>query len=76
MPDRSMQLNEAKFLQNGKCGYVLKPNHLRQFSRDYNPPSVYSPADEDLVSFVVMVWDSFMPIVCNYIFKKLFECCR
>ena len=23
-----MQLNEAKFLQNGKCGYVLKPSFM------------------------------------------------
>jgi len=28
-PDRSMQLNEGKFSQNGRCGYVLKPHALR-----------------------------------------------
>ncbi|EFX86093.1 hypothetical protein DAPPUDRAFT_236642 [Daphnia pulex] len=26
--NKSMQLNEAKFLQNGKCGYVLKPSFM------------------------------------------------
>ncbi|KAI6219263.1 Phosphoinositide phospholipase C [Aphelenchoides besseyi] len=26
--DRSMQLNDAKFLANGRCGYVLKPLYL------------------------------------------------
>ena len=24
-PDRAMQLNEGRFLQNGRCGYVLRP---------------------------------------------------
>ncbi|KFM82000.1 1-phosphatidylinositol-4,5-bisphosphate phosphodiesterase delta-3-A, partial [Stegodyphus mimosarum] len=24
-PDRAMQLNQARFLQNGRCGYVLRP---------------------------------------------------
>ncbi|KJE92527.1 phospholipase C [Capsaspora owczarzaki ATCC 30864] len=28
-PDRAMQLNEGKFMQNGTCGYVLKPALLR-----------------------------------------------
>ncbi len=55
LSDRSMQLNEARFLQNGKCGYVLKPSFLREYSSDYNPFSVYSLTDETAVSFVVMV---------------------
>jgi len=28
-PDRPMQLNEGKFSQNGRCGYVLKPQSQR-----------------------------------------------
>nr|XP_022335650.1 1-phosphatidylinositol 4,5-bisphosphate phosphodiesterase gamma-1-like isoform X2 [Crassostrea virginica] len=29
-PDRSMQLNEGRFLNNGKCGYVLQPDIMRR----------------------------------------------
>uniref|UniRef100_A0A6U9R1Z8 Phosphoinositide phospholipase C n=1 Tax=Picocystis salinarum TaxID=88271 RepID=A0A6U9R1Z8_9CHLO len=28
--DRPMQLNHGRFLENGECGYVLKPDHLRK----------------------------------------------
>jgi hypothetical protein len=48
-----MQINEAKFLQNGKSGYVLKPSYMRKTS-DYNP-SYCSLSDEDPVSLVVKV---------------------
>jgi len=34
-PDKPMQLNEAMFMQNGKCGYVLKPKSM--FSENFNP---------------------------------------
>ncbi|CAG2120602.1 unnamed protein product, partial [Medioppia subpectinata] len=34
-PDKSMQLNEAVFMQNGKSGYVLKPQYM--FDDNYNP---------------------------------------
>ncbi|XP_054720768.1 1-phosphatidylinositol 4,5-bisphosphate phosphodiesterase gamma-1-like [Uloborus diversus] len=27
-PDKAMQLNQARFLQNGRCGYVLKPSFM------------------------------------------------
>lgn len=33
--DKPMQLNQARFAQNGGCGYVLKPDYLR--STGYNP---------------------------------------
>ncbi|XP_048577157.1 1-phosphatidylinositol 4,5-bisphosphate phosphodiesterase gamma-1 isoform X2 [Nematostella vectensis] len=29
-PDRSMQLNHGRFLDNGRCGYVLMPESIRQ----------------------------------------------
>ena len=32
--DRRNMMNKAKFMQNGNCGYVLKPNIL--FSKNYN----------------------------------------
>lgn len=34
-PDRAMQLNEAKFRQNGKCGYLLRPEFMS--SNNYHP---------------------------------------
>jgi hypothetical protein len=63
--DRSMQLNEARFLQNGKCGYVLKPSYLREYSSDYNPSSVYSLTDETAVSFIVMVLNLIIIFNCS-----------
>lgn len=48
-----MQINEAKFLQNGKCGYVLKPSYMRKTS-DYNPDYCSVP-DEAPVSLVIKV---------------------
>jgi phosphatidylinositol phospholipase C gamma-1 len=57
--DKNMQINEAKFLQNGKSGYVLKPSYMRKTS-DYNP-SYCSLSDEDPVSLVVKV-------LINYLF--------
>jgi len=40
-PDRSMQLNEGRFSQNGRCGYVLKPPRLRD--PENNPMDSYPP---------------------------------
>nr|XP_039264802.1 1-phosphatidylinositol 4,5-bisphosphate phosphodiesterase gamma-1-like [Styela clava] len=33
--DRAMQLNEARFEQNGRCGFVPKPNYFLE--KDFNP---------------------------------------
>ena len=33
--DKSMQLNQAKFKENGNCGYLLKPEFM--FRHDFNP---------------------------------------
>lgn len=33
--DKSMQLNQAKFKENGNCGYILKPEFM--FRDDFNP---------------------------------------
>jgi len=27
-PDRAMQLNQGKFLENGNCGYILRPDFM------------------------------------------------
>jgi phosphatidylinositol phospholipase C gamma-1 len=33
--DKAMQINHAKFEDNGKCGYVLKPKYM--LKDNYNP---------------------------------------
>ncbi|KOC61102.1 1-phosphatidylinositol 4,5-bisphosphate phosphodiesterase gamma-1 [Habropoda laboriosa] len=33
--DKSMQLNQAKFRENGNCGYILKPEFM--FGNDFSP---------------------------------------
>lgn len=33
--DAPMHLNQGRFLQNGRCGYVLQPEFMR--SESYNP---------------------------------------
>merc|ERR1712088_1122278 len=40
--DKPMQLNQAKFMQNGGCGYVLRPEYM--FQPNYSPmePSTIS----------------------------------
>lgn len=34
-PDKPMQLNQAKFRDNGNCGYLLKPEFM--FRDDFDP---------------------------------------
>ncbi|XP_069047315.1 1-phosphatidylinositol 4,5-bisphosphate phosphodiesterase delta-1a isoform X1 [Lepisosteus oculatus] len=34
---KEMDLNQGKFMQNGFCGYVLKPEFLRDRSSQFNP---------------------------------------
>ncbi|KAF8383618.1 hypothetical protein PRIPAC_72760 [Pristionchus pacificus] len=39
-----MQFNQTLFMENGACGYVRKPQPLRDISLDYNPQDVNVPA--------------------------------
>ncbi|KAK5615011.1 1-phosphatidylinositol 4 5-bisphosphate phosphodiesterase delta-3-A [Crenichthys baileyi] len=39
-PGEQMDLNQGRFLQNGLCGYVLKPLFMRQPNTSYNPENV------------------------------------
>lgn len=34
-PDKPMQINQGKFMDNGGCGYILKPEFL--FKEDFDP---------------------------------------
>ncbi|XP_040885273.1 1-phosphatidylinositol 4,5-bisphosphate phosphodiesterase delta-3-A-like [Toxotes jaculatrix] len=39
-PGEQMDLNQGRFLQNGQCGYVLKPPFMCQLDTTFNPENV------------------------------------
>lgn len=41
--DRPMQLNHGRFLENGECGYVLKPEHMRKPAGPSSMPVDFGP---------------------------------
>ena len=45
-PDLSMQLNQAKFEFNGNCGYLLKPDLLRNPNISFDPFSQTQPGNK------------------------------
>lgn len=52
-PDKPMQLNQAKFMDNGACGYLLKPEFL--FRNDFNPNDTYTiGVDPKLISIKII----------------------
>lgn len=52
-PDRSMQLNEGRFLNNGKCGYVLQPDIMRR--PEFDPCNKQSIRDVEPLTLSVKV---------------------
>ena len=46
--DKELQINQGWFLQNGGCGYVLKPNILLQESKFKNKISTYCRRNLDM----------------------------
>jgi len=48
-----MQINQGKFLQNGNCGYVLKPEFM--LKDDFNPYYTNPPAGEEPIIITVKV---------------------
>ena len=48
-----MQLNQGRFLQNGGCGYVLKPPFM--LHANFNPYSKELPPDVEPVVVTVKV---------------------
>lgn len=36
-PGEQMDLNQGRFLPNGRCGYVLKPSYLCSPTSNFNP---------------------------------------
>uniref|UniRef100_A0A8D3BC47 Phosphoinositide phospholipase C n=1 Tax=Scophthalmus maximus TaxID=52904 RepID=A0A8D3BC47_SCOMX len=39
-PGEQMDLNQGRFLQNGRCGYILKPPFMCQLGTTFNPENV------------------------------------
>ncbi|MED6247320.1 hypothetical protein ATANTOWER_025372 [Ataeniobius toweri] len=39
-PSKEMHINQGRFVQNGFCGYVLKPEFQRSLSSQFNPNSL------------------------------------
>jgi len=60
-----MQINEGKFLQNGRCGYVLKPEFM--LKSDYNPYYGINspPADEEPLILTIRVCDALNLTYCT-----------
>ncbi|XP_061198199.1 1-phosphatidylinositol 4,5-bisphosphate phosphodiesterase gamma-1-like isoform X2 [Saccostrea echinata] len=52
-PDRSMQLNEGRFLNNGKCGYVLQPDIMRR--PEFDPCNKQSIKDVDPLTLSIKI---------------------
>lgn len=52
-PDRSMQLNEGRFMRNGRCGYILQPDVMR--TKDYSPFSKQCLKDIDPLTLTITV---------------------
>lgn len=51
--DNPMYINDARFAQNGKCGYVLKPEYLIG-NRKYDPLDVPVPGQQTYVTIKVI----------------------
>ena len=51
--DKPMQLNEGRFMQNGKCGYVLMPDCM--FEPGFNPLDVLTHVNVEPVTLTIQV---------------------
>ncbi|KPM07322.1 phospholipase C gamma-like protein 1 [Sarcoptes scabiei] len=63
--DKPMQLNHAKFMQNGGCGYVLMPKYMN--SEQYNPFLKSTSFDE--VSPIILT----VRIICAKNLRKMIK---
>ncbi|KAL3182846.1 hypothetical protein MRX96_034483 [Rhipicephalus microplus] len=61
-PDRPMQLNQGRFLQNGRCGYVLRP--------DFMHDDGYDPYDRSTLKSVHPVTLSIKVIAARHLMKS------
>lgn len=51
--DKPMQLNHAKFRENGNCGYLLKPDFM--FRDDFNPYEKSSLFQEEAIKISLKI---------------------
>ncbi|CAG5895997.1 unnamed protein product [Menidia menidia] len=54
-PSKEMHLNQGRFLPNGFCGYILKPEFMRNLSSQFNPSSLAKGPWQQCKTFNVMV---------------------
>ena len=47
-PDKHMWLNEGRFLDNGKCGYILKPEFFRTPGATFDPNMTQHPSGKNM----------------------------
>lgn len=53
-PDKPMQLNQAKFRDNGACGFILKPRIMRNETFDPNDPNTLSDTPKKLITIRII----------------------
>lgn len=53
-PDKPMQLNQAKFRDNGICGYIVKPQFMHSDSFDPNDPITLNKVRKLLITIRVI----------------------
>ncbi|XP_032360264.1 1-phosphatidylinositol 4,5-bisphosphate phosphodiesterase delta-1a isoform X1 [Etheostoma spectabile] len=54
-PQKEMHINQGRFLPNGFCGYILKPEFLRDKSSQFNPRTLFEGPWLNKKTFHVMV---------------------
>lgn len=54
-PHKEMHLNQGRFLPNGFCGYILKPEFQRSLSSQFNPISLTEGPWQKRKTFHIMV---------------------
>ncbi|XP_055327371.1 1-phosphatidylinositol 4,5-bisphosphate phosphodiesterase gamma-2-like [Paramacrobiotus metropolitanus] len=52
-PDEPMQINQARFMDNGGCGYVLQPDYMRSDNYDPHDPRTLS-VEPIFITFTVI----------------------
>lgn len=53
-PDKPMQLNQAKFRDNGACGYILKPDFMFRDEFDPNDPNTLIGVEEKVINIRII----------------------
>ena len=63
--DKPMQLNQAKFIQNGACGYVLRPEYMFE--------SMYLPNDNSTIStdLTIIIGNFILYLGCFQVFMAI-----